>query len=60
MIVTYLVVVLAVIGGLIYLLVGTKAPPTTRETRLVELGRITFACAMFAICFHYAAMLVRL
>lgn len=59
MIVTYLVVLLAVIGGLVHLLVGTRQPPTTFEARLVELARITFACAMFAICFHYAAMLVK-
>jgi len=60
MIVTYLVVLLAIIGGLIYLLVGTRQPATQVEMRLAEIGRITFCCAMFAICFHYAAMLVRL
>ncbi|HWJ39870.1 MAG TPA: hypothetical protein VNT29_02000 [Candidatus Limnocylindrales bacterium] len=62
MIVMYLVVLIAIVGGLLYLLVGTQTqpPPTQRQMRLAELGRIMFACAMFAICFHYAAMLVKL
>jgi len=61
-IVTYLVVLIAIIGGLVYLFVGsqTQPPPTQRQARLAELGRIAFACAMFAICFHYATMLVRM
>lgn len=47
-----LAVILAVLGALFYLFAA--------NSQVKELGRITFACAMFSICFHFAALLVRL